>query len=42
MLKTTSVSEAENALLEAGTDSKRTWRVLKKLAKSENDSINAY
>jgi hypothetical protein len=41
MLKKSSASEAENELLEAGTDSKGTWRVLKKLVKSENDSINA-
>jgi hypothetical protein len=40
MLKTPSASEADNELLEAGTDSKGTWRVLKKLVKSANYSIN--
>jgi hypothetical protein len=39
MLKTPSASEADNELLEAGTDSKGTWRVLTKLVKSENYSI---
>jgi hypothetical protein len=41
MLKISSASEADNELLEVGTDSKGTWCVLKKLVKIENDSINA-
>jgi hypothetical protein len=39
ILKNVNAIETENDLLKAGTDSKRTWHVLKKLVK--NDSINA-